>query len=58
MRPGTRSTQVLFSRAALTPETSVSVSLRLRKGTGDSVFAGFYLPGDDFGWVSVRFSTA
>ena len=28
------------------------------EGTGDSVFAGFYLPGDDFGWVSVRFSTA
>ena len=28
------------------------------EGTGDSVFAGFYLPGDEFGWVSVRFSTA
>lgn len=28
------------------------------EGTGDSVFAGFYLPGDEFGWVSLRFSTA
>jgi hypothetical protein len=28
------------------------------EGTGDSVFAGFYLPGDEFGWISVRFSTA
>ena len=26
--------------------------------SSDSVFAGFYLPGDDFGWVSVAFSTA
>ena len=28
------------------------------EGSGESVFAGFYLPGDEFGWVSVRFSTA
>jgi Htaa len=27
------------------------------EGTGDSVFAGFYLPGDEFGWVSVQFTT-
>jgi hypothetical protein len=26
--------------------------------SSDSVFAGFYLPGDEFGWVSVSFSTA
>ncbi len=28
------------------------------EGSSDSVFAGFYLPGDEFGWVSVAFSTA
>ena len=28
------------------------------EGSSESVFAGFYLPGDDFGWVSVAFSTA
>jgi Htaa protein len=28
------------------------------EGSSESVFAGFYLPGDEFGWVSVRFSTA
>jgi hypothetical protein len=27
------------------------------EGTGDSVFAGFYLPGDQFGWASVSFTT-
>jgi hypothetical protein len=27
------------------------------EGTGESVFAGFYLPGDEFGWVSVQFTT-
>lgn len=27
-------------------------------GAADSVFAGFYLPGDKFGWVTVTFTTA
>jgi len=27
-------------------------------GAADSVFAGYYLPGDPFGWVSVTFTTA
>ena len=27
-------------------------------GAADSVFAGYYLPGDPFGWVSITFTTA
>jgi hypothetical protein len=27
-------------------------------GAADSVFAGYYLPGDPFGWVSIAFTTA
>ena len=27
------------------------------EGTADSVFAGFYLPGDEFGWITVSFTT-
>jgi hypothetical protein len=27
-------------------------------GTADSVFAGYYLPGDPFGWVSITFTAA
>ena len=27
-------------------------------GAASSVFAGYYLPGDPFGWVSVTFTTA
>jgi hypothetical protein len=27
-------------------------------GTADSVFAGYYLPGDPFGWVSISFTAA
>jgi hypothetical protein len=27
-------------------------------GAADSVFAGYYLPGDPFGWVSISFTTA
>jgi hypothetical protein len=27
-------------------------------GTSDSVFAGFYHPGDPFGWWSISFTTA
>jgi hypothetical protein len=26
-------------------------------GAADSVFAGYYLPGDPFGWVSITFTT-
>ena len=28
-----------------------------RPGAADSVFAGYYLPGDPFGWVSISFTT-
>jgi hypothetical protein len=28
------------------------------EGTASSVFGGFYLPGDQFGWISVSFTTA
>ena len=27
-------------------------------GAAGSVFAGYYLPGDPFGWVSITFTTA
>jgi hypothetical protein len=27
-------------------------------GAASSVFAGYYLPGDPFGWVSISFTTA
>jgi hypothetical protein len=30
---------------------------RIPEGTADSVFAGYYLPGDPFGWISVAFTT-
>jgi hypothetical protein len=27
-------------------------------GAASSVFAGYYLPGDPFGWISISFTTA
>ena len=41
----------MCTRTALRPGTVPGES-------SDSVFAGFYLPGDEFGWISVRFKAA
>jgi hypothetical protein len=34
------------------------IPARVPPGAADSVFAGYYLPGDPFGWVTVTFTTA
>ena len=38
--------------------TYVQVPGRIPAGTGDSVFAGFYLAGDPFGWFTLSFATS
>ena len=38
--------------------TYSQIPAKVAPGSNDSIFAGFYAPGEDFGWIDLDFTTA